>query len=363
MNDRTLTKRLLLLAAILAIGAGVWIMLGESENARAGESGGRGTAEAAGNGGGEGHDDADSEKVLARVNGTEITAAQVEDSIAGQLLQWRRDRHAMIEQAVENQVRDTLFTAEAEKLGVSKDELIATEIDGKLDQISATEVDAFYQARRQQIRAPKEQVEAQIRKFLRFESYIGGLKSAAEIEILTDPFRVDVAAVGPSKGPAGAPITIVEFSDFECPFCGRVNPSIEKIRDTYGDKVQIVFRQFPLDIHPNARKAGEAALCAGEQERFWAMHDAMFGDQKNLGVDGLKSIASKLDGLDTAAFNACLDSGQFADAVQKDLEEGVRAGVGSTPAFFINGRFLSGAQPYESFAEIIDDELERIGAS
>ncbi len=359
MNDRTLTKRLLLLAAILAIGAGVWILLGESENARAGESSvASKTAEAGG--GGEGHGGGE---VLARVNGVEITAAEVEDSIAAQLLKMRRDRHAMIEQAVENRVRETLFTAEADKRGMSKEELIAAEIDAKLDQVAASEVDAFYQARRQQIRAPKEQVEQQIRRFLRFESYAGTLKSGAEIEILTEPFRVDVAAAGPRKGPADAPVTIVEFSDFECPFCGRVNPSIEKILDTYGDRVQVVFRQFPLDIHPNARKAGEAGLCADEQGEFWAMHDAMFGDQKNLGVDGLKSLAADIAGIDASTFDACLDSGKFADTVQEDLEAGVRAGVGSTPSFFINGRFLAGAQPYESFAEVIDDELERLGAS
>jgi protein-disulfide isomerase len=362
MNDRTLTKRLLLLAAILAIGAGVWFMLGESEHAKAGESGGRKAVDAGGDSGGSGSSQ-DGDKVLARVNGTEITAAQVEDSIAGQLLQWRRDRHTMIEQAVENHVRETLFDAEAKKRGISKDELIATEIDGKVDQVSDAEVDAFYQARRQQIRAPKEQVEQQIRKYLRFESFVGGLKSAAEIEILTDPFRVDVAAVGPSKGPEDAPVTIVEFSDFECPFCSRVTSSIDKIRETYGDRVQVVFRQFPLDIHSHARKAGEAALCAGEQGQFWAMHDAMFGNQKSLGVDGLKSLAAGIGELDAAAFNACLDSGKHADAVQKDVEAGMRAGVGSTPSFFINGRFLSGAQPYESFAEVIDDELERVGAS
>jgi len=125
----------------------------------------------------------------------------------------------------------------------------------------------------------------------------------------------------------------------------------------------VVFRQFPLDIHPKARKAAEAALCAGAQDKFWPMHDAMFGDQKNLAVDGLKSIAAGVADLDAAAFDDCLDSGRFADTVDKDMKDGVRAGVSSTPAFFINGRYLSGAQPFENFAEIIDDELERNSSS
>ena len=350
------SKRLILLAAIIAVGAVVWFMLGRFENATAGESSREPAAELVESA------EIGGSQVLARVNGVDITRQTVEDAIAGQLLKMKRDRHAMIEQAVESQVRDALLGAEAEKRGISKEELVEAEVGAKLDEVPAAEVDAFYEARKRQIRQPKERVEEQIRRFLSFESYIGMLKSKAEIEVLTEPFRVDVAATGPSKGPDEAPVTIVEFSDFECPFCGRVNPSIEKIRDTYGDQVRVVFRQFPLDIHPNAHKAGEAALCADEQGLFWEMHDAMFGDQKNLSVDGLKSIAAGLGGLDAADFDQCLDSGKYAETVEKDLEEGSRAGVSSTPAFFINGRFLSGAQPYESFAEIIDDELERGGA-
>ncbi len=348
MSSRTLAKRLILLAAIAAIGAVVWFMLGESEKLTAGEASGQTAA------------DTDSRRVLARVNGVEITAATVEESIAGQLLKLERDRHDMIAQAVEVQVRDLLLHAEAEARGLSKEQLIETEVGARLAKVPAADVDAFYEARKQQIRAPKERVEERIRRFLGYESYIVALESAAEIELLAEPFRVEVAAVGPSKGPADAPITIVEFSDFECPFCGRVNSSIDQVRDVYGDKVRFVFRQFPLDnLHRNARKAGEAALCAADQGEFWAMHDAMFDDQKNLAVDGLKSIAGGIAGLDAQAFSDCLDSSKYAEAVEKDVQEGARAGVSSTPAFFINGRYAAGALSFESFAEVIDDELGR----
>ncbi len=352
----TLTKRLILLAAILVIAAIGWFMLGESDSATARESPAVVAVPASSEAG-------DGGKVLARVNGAEITAAAVEEALAGQLLKLKRDRHAMIENAVESQVRDRLIGAEAEQRGMSKEELVEAEVRAKVAEVPGAQVDAFYEARKQQIRAPKEQVEEQIRRILSYEGYIEGLKSTAEIEILTEPFRVEVAATGPSKGPDAAPVTIVEFSDFECPYCGRVNPAIEKVLDTYGDKVRIVFRQFPLDIHPNARKAGEASLCAGEQDRFWQMHDVMFSDQKNLAVDGLKALAAGIGGLDASAFNACLDSGRFAETVEEDLKAGARAGVSSTPAFFINGRHLSGAQPYENFVEAIDDELKRVGKS
>ena len=342
MHDRpiarhTFGKRLFMLGASLAVGAVVWFMLGESENITAAEAG--------------------DEKVLARVNGVSITAAEVEESVASQLIKLQRDRHDLIAKAVDTKVRNALLDAAAAKRGITAEELVELEVNQKLAEVAAEKVDAFYEARKQQIRAPKAQVEEQIRKLLLYEDFMGSLKTAAEIEILTEPFRVDVAAVGPKKGPDGAPVTIVEFSDFECPFCSRVNPAVAKVLETYGDKVQIVFRQFPLDIHRNARKAGEASLCADEQGKFWQMHDAMFGDQKRLEVDGLKSIAAEIADLDSEAFAACLDSGRHAETVERDLREGAKAGVASTPTFFINGRHLSGAQPFENFAAIIDEEL------
>ncbi|MEM7355320.1 MAG: thioredoxin domain-containing protein [Acidobacteriota bacterium] len=337
VEEHTLGKRLALLTASLTVGAVVWFMLGESESITAAE--------------------ADGGKVLARVNGKAITAEEVEETIASQLIKLQRDRHALIAKAVETQVQNTLLAAAAEEKGLSQEEFLDQEVNNKLADVDQAKVDAFYQARQQQIRAPKAQVEDQIRKLLLYEELMASLEAAAEVEVLTEPFRVEVAADGPKKGPDSAPVTIVEFSDFECPFCGRVNPALAKVHETYGDKVQIVFRQFPLDIHRNARKAGEASLCADEQGLFWEMHDAMFGDQKNLTVDGLKSIAGGIADLESQTFNECLDSGRHAATVEKDLAEGSKAGVASTPTFFINGRHLSGAQPYESFAQIIDEEL------
>ena len=170
-----------------------------------------------------------------------------------------------------------------------------------------------------------------------------------------------MAATGPSKGPANAPITIVEFSDFQCPFCSRVNPTLAQVREKYGDKVRIVFRQFPLSFHQQAQKAAEASLCAGDQGKFWELHDAMFADQQALGVDQLKTKAAGL-GVNAEQFNQCLDSGKHAATVQADLKDGSAAGVSGTPAMFINGRFLSGAQPLNEITKVIDDELARKSA-
>ncbi len=296
--------------------------------------------------------------VLARVGGETVTESEVESLLAGELLKLERQRHEMIRNGVANRVQEILVEREAARRGISKEEILKIEVDDKAASIPAADVDAFYQARR--IRQPKEAVEGQIRRFLAYQKLVAALESEAEIEYLTEPFRVDVEARGPSKGDADAPVTIVEFGDFECPPCGQAYPVMKKIRASYGDDVRFVFRHFPLSrLHPNAQKAAEASLCAHDQGKFWELHDRMFENQQNLGVEGLKQMASEIAGLDAAAFDQCLDEGEHAEAVGEDMEYGISVGVSGTPAFFVNGRVVSGAPTYEALAEIIDDELAR----
>jgi protein-disulfide isomerase len=173
-------------------------------------------------------------------------------------------------------------------------------------------------------------------------------------------FRVPLSSA-PIKGSDSAQVTIVEFSDFQCPFCSRVNPTLKQVEDKYGDKVRVVFRNFPLlQIHPNAAKAAEAASCAADQGKFWEMHDKLFANQQKLAVEDLKVHATDL-GLKADVFNQCLDSGQKEAEWKKDMNEGTSYGLTGTPAFFINGRLISGAQPLEAFTAIIDEELEMKG--
>lgn len=169
----------------------------------------------------------------------------------------------------------------------------------------------------------------------------------------------------PARGDANAPVTIVEFSDYQCPFClQHFQQTMPQLLKEYIDtgKVKYVFMDFPLDsIHPQARKAAEAAECAGAQDKYWEMHDKLFGDQaawngNDKAVDVFKKYAADLK-LDAAGFAQCLDDGQFASEVEADEQEGLAAGVTGTPAFFINGQFLSGAQPFEVFQQIIDKLL------
>jgi len=161
-------------------------------------------------------------------------------------------------------------------------------------------------------------------------------------------------------GDSDAPVTIIEFSDYECPFCVRFYSETEKqIRSQYIDtgKVKLIYRDFPLtSIHAQAQKAAEAAECAGEQGKYWEMHDMLFESGVSGGVTSFKSYASNL-GLDTAKFNDCLDSGKFYDEVQKDMRDGSASGVRGTPAFFINGKMISGAQPFSVFQQAIEAEL------
>jgi protein-disulfide isomerase len=173
---------------------------------------------------------------------------------------------------------------------------------------------------------------------------------------------VDVSeADNPSIGDADAPVTIIEFSDFECPFCGRyVTQTYPQIKKDYVDtgKVRIVFRDYPLPFHSNAQKAAEAAECADDQGKFWDMHAKLFSNQQALDVASLKKYAGEL-ALDQTEFDECLDSGKHAAEVQQDLADGSAAGVSGTPSFFVNGMLLVGAQPYSEFKKLIDAELAK----
>ena len=162
----------------------------------------------------------------------------------------------------------------------------------------------------------------------------------------------------PFRGPETAPITIVEFSDFECPYCLRAKPTLARLRAEYPESVRVVFKHFPLSFHKKAISAHRAALAAGEQGRFWEMHDLIFANPRALDPESMTRHARAL-GLDLAAFEKAFGSERLRTAIDRDLAEGRAAGVRGTPAFFINGRLLSGAQPFERFKQLVDEELAR----
>lgn len=159
------------------------------------------------------------------------------------------------------------------------------------------------------------------------------------------------------RGDFNAPITLVEFSDFECPYCENHYPTLNKILSDYQGQVRLVYKHFPLSFHPNSEKAAEASECADEQGKFWGYHDKLFDNQPSgLSTDKFKQWAKDL-GLNSQQFDNCLDTGKYAQKVQADYQEGVTKGVNGTPATFVNGILVSGALPYEQFKSAIDQLL------
>jgi len=267
-------------------------------------------------------------------------------------------------------VADMLIAEAAKQKGMTPDAFAQAEMNARAKPVGEADVVTFYQANIGQMQGrPLEAMAPAIRRYLQDQqgesaraSFIADLrKSGPEVRVLFDAPRhvLEVTADDPSVGAASAPVTLVEFSDFQCPFCQRVEPTLKQVRQAYGDKVRVVWKDFPLtQIHPQAFKASEAAHCAGDQGKFWEYHDRLFANQQALQPSDLKKHASDL-GLDASAFATCLDSSKYGERVRDGVAEGSRLGVNSTPTIYINGRMLSGAQPFEVFAGVIDEELSK----
>lgn len=309
-------------------------------------------------------------ETVAMVAGKAITQGELEATLAAELQALDTQRHQLLEAGLDRLIEERLLQAEAARRKVSVEELLEAEVDGGA--VTDAEIDAWYEENSERVRQPKEELTERIREFLgqqrqhtRRQELIAGLRERHAVEVRLDPIRIEVeAGAAPFKGSENARVTLIEFSDFQCPACRSVSPAIEEIHEKYGDRVRVAFKQFPLhSIHPQAQAAAEAALCANEQGRFWEMHDALFERQGELANEQLKARAAEL-GLDTERFNRCLDSGSQRDAVMADLEEGQRAGVHATPSLFINGRPLTlrqGSPLIDQIAAVIDDELARKG--
>jgi len=305
--------------------------------------------------------------VVAVIGHTQISAAQLEETIGSQLAALRSQEYNLKRQALETLIGPALLSSEAAARGLSVEELLRIEVERKAAPVTEAEVKAIYEGTRERYEGRAE-VDAMmlIQQTLQRQriderrlAFVKELRARAGVRVLLEPPRVAVdPGNAPSKGPTGAPVTIIEFSDFQCPYCRQANVTLQKLEERYRDKVRIVFRDFPLAMHKQAPKAAEAAACAHEQGKFWEMHDRLFANQANLQVSDLKRYASEA-GLDTHQFDQCLDSGKYTVTWQEGMKQGSRYGISATPTFFINGRMLVGAKPYESFAEMIDDELNR----
>ncbi len=308
-------------------------------------------------------------EVLATVDGEPISRAQVEGALGAALAKVEEQAYEMRKDQLDEMIADRLIAAEAKRRGLSPDALVAKEVTAKVAPVTEADVAAFVAANRHRIQGDPATLTSQIKGYLahqheseRRAAFVETLRGAAKVDVRLKPppvFRAKVATEGfPTRGPAAAPITIVEFSDFHCPYCRSVQPTLTELLAKYPGKVKVVYRHFPLDsLHPQARRVAEASICAAEQDRFWQFHDRVYASGPDASPETLQRLAGEA-GLDGGKFASCVASGRASATVEKDLEEGTRNGVTGTPGFFVNGRSLSGNQPLEAFVRVIDEELQ-----
>lgn len=307
--------------------------------------------------------------VLAVVDGTPITEDDVRKAAGLEIARLETQLYQLRKQQVDDLVARRLLEAEAARRGQSLAALEQAEILSRAGTVTDPEIDAFVETNRARIRGDVAQLRPQIREFLqqqkadaRRTAFVDGLRSSAKVEMrlaAPPPFRAEVdIAAAPVRGSVTAPVTIVEYSDFHCPFCRRVQPTLTALLEKYPGKVRLVYKHLPLDgLHPQARRVSEAAWCAGKQDKFWEFHDAVYADSGNDSSDGTLTRYATTAGLDTGAFTACLANPEAKAAIQVDVAQGEALGLNSTPGFFVNGREVRGAQPIEAFEALIDEEL------
>ena len=310
---------------------------------------------------------------LAIVDGQPITEDELSAADQAQLQRMAVQVYAVKMRAMHGVLDQKLVEAEAKKKGVTPDDLFKTEVLAKVPEPTEEAIRANYESRPELKSHPYDEVKDKIREGLKGVAiqnqrgiYVKNLMQEAinngELELLIFPPKVEAAA-DPARlrGDPKAPVTIVEFSDFSCPFCRRAEATMAEILARYPGKVNLSYRDFPLaELHPHAELAAEASRCAGEQGKYWEYHDLLFAAPDKQDRDGLVADARALN-LNAEQFDACLASGRAKQLVDKDMQLGTREGMLATPGFFINGTFVSGAQPAATFEQIIDQALSAPG--
>jgi protein-disulfide isomerase len=302
---------------------------------------------------------------VATVAGQPISEQELLETVGPQQwMQLRTQEYETKSKALDSLIRLKLVQAEAKKRGIPAEKLIEQEVESKVPDPTDGEVEAYFWGQnragasfedvKEQYRASLKQLKLQKAR----QVYADSLRDKFDVAVLLRPPSVTVA-YDPArvKGDPKAPVTIVEFSDFQCPYCKKSESTLHELLTKYSGRVKLAYLDFPLrDIHPQAQRAAEAARCAGEQGRFWEYHDALYAEQSKLDGAELLTHARALH-LDEKSFQSCLDSGKFKSKIEADMEQGRKVGVAGTPGFFVNGVFLSGALPSADFEKVIDTQL------
>ena len=305
------------------------------------------------------------ETVVATVNGAEITLKQVDEAVGPGVLPLQQQLYAVRKVALDNLITARLLESEAKARGVSLDELRRRLTQGEIAVTRAQVEEAYAQnASFFASMSPdeaRERLRLDLENQARMKHYRAGLealrrKASVQVNLVAPAFGTELDDGGsPAKGAVKAAVTIVEFSDFECPFCQQVQETLKQIVERYGDAVRIVFKHLPSEGHRNSLPAARAAYCAGEQDRFWQFHDALFAT-RSLSAGVFDEIASRL-GLGREKFQSCLASERPRVAIVKDIETAQRYRIDSTPSFLINGRLVKGALSFTDFRNLIEREL------
>src|SRR6202158_3644548 len=299
--------------------------------------------------------------VVAEIAGRKVTASELQEKEAVSLLQAQYKYYLAERDALKQFIDDQLLEMQAKKESVSLDELFKRHISVNVQEPTEDQLRFYYEG--VQTDEPYEKARRniidtvhQLRMKKARDAYIAELRAQYGVVIeLSQPMaHVDVGNA-PRLGPENAPVQIIEFADYECPYCQKVNEDLAKLRQQFGSFVSVVYKDFPLPMHPLAARAAESARCAGVQGKFWEFHDALF-QTKRLQTLQLKEEVRALK-LDTARFDKCLYGGEQIGPVKKDSEEGQRLGLQGTPSFFINGHFMSGAIGYMKLRETVMQEL------
>ena len=308
-------------------------------------------------------------EVVATINGNRvITSSEIDELIAPQVYSLQERIYSLRKNALDNLITKIVLEHEAKMRGVTVEQLKRELMSEKVE-VKQSQIDEVYLENRGGLGSmPEDEAKQRIRLDLegrerleKYRSVLAELKTRAKIVVsLHEPIppTIKVSAEGPSiGGPREAPVTIVEFSDFQCPFCKQVGETTKQVLQGYGDKVRLVFKHLPLSIHPDAFKAAQASVCAADQGKFWQYHDRLF-NSSSLSTETLMSVAAAV-GVNTKEFTTCLDSEESRARVSADMKEARLAEILSTPTFIINGRVLKGARGVEDFKRMINEELER----
>ncbi len=305
--------------------------------------------------------------VLATVGGVPITQAEIEQALRLPLYELEMEKYRLTKRRLDQMIVERLLARAAAAQGQSVSAFVSAAVQGDIAAITLEDVESRRRATPGQPTGDEERARLDARNALvrerarsALQDLVERLSREAGVAVTVRPPDPPVMAIpigdDPAWGPPTAPVTIVEFADFECPVCKENAPVLRELRELYKDQIRFVYRDFPLSSHPLARPAAEAAHCAHEQGQFWAYHDALFTQAPDLKPSGYAALAGRL-GLNQAEFTSCLDGPRAKAAVARDLAEAQGLGLSGTPTFFINGRYLSGFQSLEALRQHVDREL------